>query len=115
MTDRRWQDWVMLVLGLWLILSPFVLGYPDYTGIAAMNSYILGIAVAVFAIAALIRPQMWEEWVNLVLGLWLIIAPLVLGFRAETVAVANHFIVGLLIAGDAFWAMYPRFTRKATK
>ncbi len=115
MKDRRWQDIVMLVLGAWLIVSPFVLQYPDYTGYTAMNSYILGIGVIVFAAIALYMPQMWEEWVNLILGAWLIISPLVLGFRDDTVATANHFIVGLLVAADALFAMYPRFTRTAHK
>ncbi len=115
MKDRRWQDIVMLVLGAWLIVSPFVLQYPDYTGYAAMNSYILGAGVIVFAAIALYMPQMWEEWVNLVLGAWLIISPLVLGFRDDTVATVNHFIVGLLVAADALFAMYPRFTKTAHK
>ena len=52
MKNRRWQDIVMLVLGAWLIVSPFVLQYPDYTGYAAMNSYILGIGVIVFGALA---------------------------------------------------------------
>jgi len=98
---KRWQDWVMLVLGIWLFLSPFILGYPDYGSTMAVNSFVFGIIVAVLAIAALSRPQMWEEWVNLVLGLWLIVAPFALGFRAETGATTNHIVVGLLIAIDA--------------
>ena len=77
---QRWQDWVSLALGA---------------------------VVAVFAIAALWRPESpTEEWVNLVLGLWLVIAPFALGFYAsEAVAAWNHFVVGALIAGDAVWAM----------
>jgi hypothetical protein len=103
----------MLVLGLWLLVSPFVLGFTDSTGLAALNSYVLGVGVMVFAAIALYRPQMWEEWTNLVLGAWLIVAPIVLGFRSEVVPTVNHFVVGLLIAGDALWVMFPRFTRKA--
>jgi hypothetical protein len=114
MQDRRWKDVAMLILGLWLIVSPFILPYGDYTGIAAVNSYILGAGVVVFAAIALARPQMWEEQVNLILGVWLFIAPFVLGFQAETAPLVNHLVVGLLIAADALWAMYPRFTRKAT-
>jgi len=115
MKDRRWQDVAMLVLGAWLIVSPFVLLYPDYTGYAALNSYLLGLGVIVFAAIALYKPQMWEEWVNLVLGAWIIVAPLVLGFRDDTIATVNHFIVGLLVAADALFAMYPRFTRTVSK
>ena len=98
---KRWQDWVMLVLGIWFFLSPFILGYPDVSAISAVNSFVFGAIVAALAIAALARPQMWEEWVNLVLGLWLIVAPFALGFRGESAATTNHIIVGLLIAIDA--------------
>lgn len=114
MKDRRWKDVAMLILGLWLLISPFILPYADYAGIAALNSYILGVGVMVFAAIALARPQLWEEQVNLVLGVWLFIAPFVLGFQAETAPMVNHIVVGLLIVGDALWAMYPRFTHKAT-
>ena len=75
---KRWQDWVMLVLGVWLFLSPFILGYPDFGSTASVNSFLFGIIVSALALAALGRPQMWEEWVNLVLGLWLIVAPFAL-------------------------------------
>jgi hypothetical protein len=114
MKDRRWQDVAMMILGFWLVLSPVVLQYADLTGIASFNSYVFGLAVVLFAAIALYRPQMWEEWVNLALGIWLILSPLLLGFRDETVATANHFIVGLLIVIDAMSAMLPRQTRRLT-
>jgi hypothetical protein len=97
----------MLVLGAWLIVSPFVLSYADLVGMSALHSYLLGSAVALVALIALIKPQVWEEWLNLVLGIWLIVAPLVLGFRDETAATVNHFVVGLLVVADAIWAMSP--------
>lgn len=108
-TERRWQDGVMIVLGLWMILSPFSLRYPDTAGIAALSSYIFGVAVIVFAALALYRPQMWEEWVNLVLGIGMILAPFALRFDTDTVARWNHIVLGLLICADALWArlQYP--------
>lgn len=98
-----WQDWATLVLGFWLFLSPwFGLGEMQS---AAWNSWIFGLALAVISISALSRPQTWEEWTNLVIGIWLIIAPFVLGFSVETGAMWNHIIVGLLVGADALWAM----------
>lgn len=114
MKERRWQDVAMLVLGVWLILAPFILRYGDYTGMIAVTSYVFGVAVAIFAISALIKPQMWEEWVNLGLGALLFIAPFVLGFSNASVPTANHLIVGLLIAGDAAWVMSLPSMRKTT-
>jgi hypothetical protein len=59
--------------------------------------------VVVFVISwvALARPRRWEEWLNAVIGLWLIVAPFVLGFSSVLGATWNHVIVGVLIGADA--------------
>jgi len=100
---RRWQDWVNLVLGVWLFISPFI-GIGVHNDIAAANSYVAGVVVAVFAIAAIARPQLWEEWLNLIVGIWLIIAPFALHFTTQAGPTWNQIIVGLLIGIDAAWA-----------
>jgi len=114
MKNRRWQDMAMLILGLWLLVSPFILPFKSYTDIAALNSYVFGVGVMLFAAIALAWPKLWEEQVNMALGIWLILAPYVLGFQAETAAMVNHFIIGVLIVADALWAVQPYFTHKAT-
>ena len=43
--SERTLDWVIAVLGLWLIAAPFVLGYSDLT-IAMWNAIIVGVVVA---------------------------------------------------------------------
>ncbi len=101
--EQRWQDWTNLLFGVWLVLAPFF-GIGVLNDAAAWNFYISGTAVAVFAIAALIRPQVWEEYVNLFVGIWLILAPFVLGFTDQPGPMWNQIIVGLLVGGDALWA-----------
>lgn len=106
---QRWQDWVMLAFGVWLFFSPFIFQFSSYSGIAAINEYVLGIAVAAFAITALVVPRIWEEWVNLALGVWILLSPFVLGFYgsqlAESTGAWNNLLIGLLIGGDAAWAV----------
>ncbi|NIR58495.1 MAG: SPW repeat protein [Gammaproteobacteria bacterium] len=104
MQATRWQDWVSLIFGIWLFFSPWILGYADAAN-AAWNAYILGVAVVIFSIAALAQGRVWEEWVDLVLGVWLIIAPFVLGFTAEGAAMWNHIVLGILLVIDTVWAM----------
>lgn len=102
---KRWQDWTTLILGVWLFLSPWILGF---TGIsqAATNAYVIGIAVVVFALLALYMPHLWEEWINVVLGVWLIVSPWVLGYAGVMqAAVWNSVIVGLLVAIFGLWAI----------
>jgi hypothetical protein len=105
-TGRRWQDWVNLILGVWLFFSPFVLIYSTgVDGAAAWNSYIIGIGVVVFAVSALARPAQWEEWINFAFGVWLLISPWVLLFSDDQAATWNHVVIGLLVGADALWAM----------
>ena len=61
---KRWQDHLSLVLGLWLILSPWALGYAGIE-LAFWNAIILGIVISAVAMAALIEFQEWEEWFGL--------------------------------------------------
>ena len=46
----------------------------------------------------------WQEWASFVLGLWLVMAPFVLGFSSATLPTANSVAVGTLVmvlAGSA--------------
>jgi len=110
--NQRWQDWFVLALGVWLFFSPFFMAYASLTGAAAWSSYVVGALVAIVAASALWSPaSKAEEWVNLVLGLWLLMAPFIFGFYASEAAAAwNLTVVGILIAGDTIWALAARPT-----
>jgi len=101
MKQQRWQDRTILLLGAYLVLAPF-LGIGAIGGVAAVNSYLIGTAVVVVAFAAIARPEIWEEYTNLILGLWLIIAPFVLSFTTLTGPTWNQIIVGILISAASF-------------
>ncbi len=112
MKEQRWQDWTIVVLGTWLVFSPLV-GIGAIGDVAAINSYLTGTAVAIFGIAALARPQMWEEYIALILGFWLIVAPFVLGFTTLGGPVLNQIITGLLVGGIALTVTMQKPTAKA--
>jgi len=101
---QRWQDWAGLVLGVLLFISPWVIGYSAVSA-AAGTAWVLGVATTVFFAIALGKPQQWEEWVNLVLAILLLIAPFVFGFVAVSGAAWTHWILAILIGGDAIWAL----------
>src|SRR5689334_23400180 len=61
MKTRRWQDWVNLLLGVWLFLSPWLLGYTGASMTASWNAWILGVALVVFSAIAVSVPRTWEE------------------------------------------------------
>ncbi len=101
MKEQRWQDWTVVLLGVWLVLAPF-LGIGAIGGVAAINSYLIGTVVALVAFAAIAQPDLWKEYTNMILGLWLIAAPFILSFTNVAGPMWNQIIVGLLIAAAAF-------------
>jgi hypothetical protein len=101
--EQRWQDWVNLILGAWLFLSPWF-GLAS-TSTSAWNAWVFGAVIAAFSVWALALPQRWEEWINLIVGVWVLIAPFVLAFTDQTGATWNHIIVGIIVGIDAIWAM----------
>jgi hypothetical protein len=47
-------------------------------------------------------------WTNMVLGIWIIIAPWILGYRELSPAVANDVFVGVLIVAFSITRAAPR-------
>jgi hypothetical protein len=101
--SSQWQDAGNLLLGAWLLTSPWVLSYAGETA-PAWNAHVVGAIIAVAAVAALVAFQKWEEWVNAALAAWLIVSPYLLGFTTLTYALWNQMIVGVLVGGLAIWA-----------
>jgi SPW repeat-containing protein len=95
-TNAKSCDVANLILGAFLFLSPWIFGFD--AGTASTNAMIAGIVIAVLAIAALWAFAVWEEWLNLIVGLWVLISPWVLTFHATGHAMAVHVIVGILVA-----------------
>jgi hypothetical protein len=93
----KWASWVNVLLGLWLVASPWVLGY-GY-GPAVVHDVVLGITIGAVALWSATVPstQIAPAWINVALGLWLIVAPWMLGL-ASTVAYAstNDPLIGIL-------------------
>ena len=96
MKSHQWQDWVNLLLGLWMIVSTWIIG-SDAGSAAIVNYCVVGLAVAAFAIAALTAFRIWEEWVNLVLGTWLLVSPWFLGFSAMSAIGLNSLVIAIFI------------------
>ncbi len=46
----------------------------------------------------------WEEWINALLGAWVIISPWVLGFSSVRPAMTAHVIIGIITLVLALWS-----------
>jgi len=102
---KKWQDWVTLVLGIWLFFSPWILRFHPALPGPSWNFFLLGIAMVVFAAFALNLRTLWEEWVNLALGIWMIISPWVLRFSDNSAARDDAIVVGVIVALISIWAL----------
>jgi uncharacterized membrane protein len=73
---------------------------------AMWNSVIIGLAVAIMAMVRVGAPLRYEglSWLNFVLGVWLILAPFLLGFSVIGAAMWNSVIVGLVVLVLASWS-----------
>jgi len=79
-----------LLLGLFLFATPWLFAYRS--GDVRIDVWVSGAAVAVVSIAALIAFSAWKEWLNLLLGAWLIVSPWAIGFTHTR---AMHYSVGV--------------------
>ncbi|HZS85348.1 MAG TPA: SPW repeat protein [Stellaceae bacterium] len=119
---NHWQDWINLLLAIWLFISPWVLNFGSapatqtaggaagapppggvMTGNAAWDAWVLGVIIGLVAISAIAQLAPWQEWVNLVLGVWVFIAPWILSFSGLRNAAWDHWIVGFLVFIFAIW------------
>lgn len=103
--QERIASGINIILGIWLVIASFVLGY---SGIAAAmwNEIIVGVAIIILAwlrVSDRIRMP-WLSWVNVVLGLWLIVAPFVLGYSGTAAAMWNEVIIGIAVAILGAWS-----------
>lgn len=101
----RWATGLSIIAGLWLLISPFILGYSDRTN-AVWDDVILGIAIAIIAALRLwwFSDMAWLSWLNLILGAWVVISPWVLGFSDQSTAMADNVIVGVIVFILSGWA-----------
>jgi uncharacterized membrane protein len=93
----KWTSWCNLILGIWLIISPWVIGFP--TSAATGITFVVGIAVLIAAIVALssYEAARGARWLNLILGIWVVISPWVLRFATSSNATASNVIAGALV------------------
>jgi hypothetical protein len=92
----KWEDWLGVALGLWLVVSPWMLGYADASAAATMNALFLGSTLIFLEQLNLGAHEDLEEWMDIVAGVWLVASPLVVGFTNAPAAAINAIAVGTL-------------------
>lgn len=100
-SNLRLCDLANLSLGVLLFFSPWLFDLSSRAHWQTASA--AGTIIAVFSVAALAAFAVWEEWLNLVTGLALIIAPWLLEFD-DGRAVAIDVAIGIAVAALAAFA-----------
>ena len=101
MRIKHWQDAASLLLGVWLVLSPLALGL---AGAAVWITIVLGLCVVLAAAEGLVLPSYLEEWVEILFGLALVVAPWAVGYESVS-ATINSALSGVLVILLAIWEL----------
>jgi hypothetical protein len=102
--SKHGSGWVNIVLGMWVIVSPFVIAF--HSAKAVWSNVIAGVIVGILALIRWSMRQPGWSWLNLVVGTWLVISPFVLFLSAA--AMWNNVILGIIIAALALTNTYSK-------
>jgi uncharacterized membrane protein HdeD (DUF308 family) len=116
----RLQDWVTLLAGAYTATSPIALSTIGMAGegkvVVAMIT--IGVLLVLSSIVSLARPNVIAtEWVTIVLGVLLFVAPWVVGYGGLTGAAWTSWLVGALVVvvGSTVVRASNRGSRHATQ
>jgi SPW repeat len=92
---HTWEDYVGIILGVLIGLSPWLTG-GQVKLLATGNAVAVGVMVLAFAAFELVDLNRSEEVGEMVLGLWLIASPFVLNYVESQLAIW-HFVLGAAV------------------
>ena len=101
---KRWQDQVILLLGLWLLVSPWAFSYPEGSP-QMINAFASGLVIAVLAAFDLYKTYFWAVVVNLLVGVWVAVSPWILRLAEQRVVLWNELLVGIAVVVLALWEL----------
>jgi hypothetical protein len=91
--------WITGILGILLIIAPFVFNYTSDPAALWSNIILGALVVIVSAIKGFIPDRTrWEYWLAALLGLLAILAPFVLNFTFAYAALWSSIILGVVTA-----------------
>jgi hypothetical protein len=102
-THRTWEDWLGMLLGVLIVLSPWFPMQADHEMVDAERSFIIlnafTIGILVFGLAQLeyVALQRWEEVAEIMLGVWLIASPYIFGYSDDGLLRFWHSSLGGLV------------------
>ena len=107
MTNQRWQVWLNALVGLAVLLMPWLLASADATAIgsgAEWSLWISGGLIIVLSLAAIMDYRTWEEWLSALIGAWLIASPWIFDYSAATAMTWSTVVAGAVLVVLGAWS-----------
>ena len=100
-THRTWEDWCGMLVGALIVVSPW---FPmqDQAAIAGNQTAVLNtiaVGLVVFGVSQLeyVALQRWQEVATILVGLWLIASPSVIGYSGDGFLRVYHTGLGAVV------------------
>ena len=103
-----YYDVANVLLGVILFYAPWILDFPRSA--AWVNAYICAVLIIAISADALTSPAVLNQLLNLVIGLWILVAPWALGFD-NYIETSVHVVIGAAVAvlsSIKLWTMLQR-------
>ncbi|CAM5661045.1 MULTISPECIES: SPW repeat protein [Streptomyces] len=96
--DVTLLDGPVFLLGLYCAASPWILHYTTSQPPLVTHNLIMGIAIALLALGFTRAPERMYglSWAFCALGVWMIIAPWIVGDSPDAGVVVNNIVIGAL-------------------
>jgi hypothetical protein len=98
------QDFVLAVLGFWLVISPWVFQFADALT-PRWTAVVIGSLDLLLAFENRLWPSRYGHWATLVLGVLLFCSPFLLPGTHPPQSAANAVSIGAALVGWSGWAL----------
>ncbi len=122
-SSLEWASWIAAILGLWTLVSPFVLSGEIASGTPMYSNIVAGVVILALGgyVGYTIRSSVdewarssveWASWITALAGIWILVSPFVLsgdvtsGTPMYSTVVAG--LVALVLAGYTGWVFHER-------
>ena len=112
---RNWEDWLSMLLGVVIGISPWLAGQQDNL-VINWNAFLVGAAIVALGTLEAIALSRWEEGAEMAAGAWLVASPFVFGY-ADPLR-TWHFVLGaavVLLAAFELWQDWKLSDRELAK
>ena len=93
---REWEDWLSMLLGVVIGISPWLAGQQDNL-VINWNAFLVGAVVIALGALESIALSRWEEGAEMVAGAWLIASAFIFGYAGAGPLRYWHCVLGVAV------------------